>query len=295
MQYNAVNDPRLNNSIVAANYEIDEAVTAGAMSAEDGALLKDFNSQGLTQFIKRNPETGKVEFDWDALDNMGNGDGSDSGSVKAPEGSKYGDTFSQGDALYVNKGEQGVQKLNTEYVLDDSYDPFGADLDLTKAIITSGDKTSEYYKTAMTKIERQIKTNPSSVPITLLADNENLYNYVKGSDFTSSPKPTQDRGAAGLGHTDGEGLGKNYYTVSGIPQNGNAYVNLDAVAGLEGGLYYIGTRQNEGLPVYDRSHYQITNVKTGKTHTLTVDQQGVRIDHKTHIGSTKDDYYIGHS
>jgi hypothetical protein len=67
MQYKAANDPKINNSIVASKYAIDQAVASGAMSAEDGQLLNDFNSSGMTQFLTRDPTTGKVTIDYDEL------------------------------------------------------------------------------------------------------------------------------------------------------------------------------------------------------------------------------------
>jgi hypothetical protein len=63
-QVTAVNDPKLTNDIVASNAQIDEAVASGAMSVEDGNLLKDFTSNGMTQYLKRDPTTGRVTFDY---------------------------------------------------------------------------------------------------------------------------------------------------------------------------------------------------------------------------------------
>jgi hypothetical protein len=65
-QIRAARDVRINTEIGAMNYQIDQLVASGQMKPEDAALLKDFNSGGWTQFLVRDPATGKPKFDANA-------------------------------------------------------------------------------------------------------------------------------------------------------------------------------------------------------------------------------------
>lgn len=66
-QLDAANDPRLNDLLTATNYQVDQWVSGGIMSADDGQLVKDFAAQGLFQNLKRDPETGKVVIDLETV------------------------------------------------------------------------------------------------------------------------------------------------------------------------------------------------------------------------------------
>lgn len=62
-QRKAANDPRLTNAITATNDQIDQALAAGSIDQETAELLKGATTAGLLMGFKKNPETGKVEFD----------------------------------------------------------------------------------------------------------------------------------------------------------------------------------------------------------------------------------------
>lgn len=80
-QVKAARDVRVNTEIGAMNYQIDELVASGQMKPEDAALLKDFNSGGMTQFLVRDPATGKVKFDVNAYLASVNGETSNPSDV----------------------------------------------------------------------------------------------------------------------------------------------------------------------------------------------------------------------
>jgi hypothetical protein len=54
------------NAIVTFNNDIDYAITSGAMTPEEGAMLKDINSKGILQFYKRDAN-GNLVFDFEAM------------------------------------------------------------------------------------------------------------------------------------------------------------------------------------------------------------------------------------
>jgi hypothetical protein len=110
-QVKAARDVRVNTEIGAMNYQIDELVASGQMKPEDAALLKDFNSGGMTQFLVRDPATGKVKFDATAY--LASVSGGTSGgtvapgtstikgvNVTTPEGKEEGDIFEKDGKVY---------------------------------------------------------------------------------------------------------------------------------------------------------------------------------------------------
>lgn len=85
-QVKAARDVRINTEIGAMNYQIDQLVASGQMKPEDAALLKDFNSGGMTQFLVRDPATGKVTFDANAYLASVSGDSTKKGTIEGQGG-----------------------------------------------------------------------------------------------------------------------------------------------------------------------------------------------------------------
>lgn len=85
-QIRAARDVRINTEIGAFNYQIDQLVASGQMKPEDAALLKDFNSGGWTQFLVRDPATGKVKFDANAYLASVSGDSTEKGTIEGQGG-----------------------------------------------------------------------------------------------------------------------------------------------------------------------------------------------------------------
>lgn len=85
-QIRAARDVRINTEIGAFNYQIDQLVASGQMKPEDAALLKDFNSGGMTQFLVRDPATGKVKFDANAYLASVSGDSTEKGTIEGQGG-----------------------------------------------------------------------------------------------------------------------------------------------------------------------------------------------------------------
>lgn len=156
MQLQAANDPRLNNQIVASNYEIDQAVAAGVMNAEDAELLKDFNTQGLTQFLTRDPTTGKVVMNWNAFSatmnptaGTGTGTGTGTGGTQMPAAptqvppasvpadAKPGQAFTSDDGSIYKVDNKGNGVLVTFDPANS--DPWGPDADVIAKQAKPGD------------------------------------------------------------------------------------------------------------------------------------------------------------
>lgn len=131
MQVKAITDPRLTNSIVASYYEIDQAITAGVYSAEEGQLLKDFNAQGLLQFIKRD-EDGNAVFDYETLRRLvgeeGNGEGGDGD----------GESDSQLSQETIDAAQYTPSQMTVKQVKD-VFAAYKTDPDSVKDVITNAD------------------------------------------------------------------------------------------------------------------------------------------------------------
>jgi hypothetical protein len=110
-QIRAARDVRINTEIGAMNYQIDQLVASGQMKPEDAALLKDFNSGGWTQFLVRDPATGKPKFDANAYlaslsgeTEDGTIEGQGGVKIKIPTDASGNPTKNNGDYFY---GEDG--------------------------------------------------------------------------------------------------------------------------------------------------------------------------------------------
>jgi hypothetical protein len=100
-QLKAARDVRVNTEQGALNYQIDQQIAQGVMTPEQGELLKGFNLSQLTNFLVKDPTTGKVTFDTAAYLKSVSGSGADTNSIIDPA---TGKTRTEG-SVYV--GEDG--------------------------------------------------------------------------------------------------------------------------------------------------------------------------------------------
>ena len=150
-QVTAVNDPKLTNEIVIWNTQIDEAVASGVMTAEDGKLLKDFVVGGMTQYLKRDPTTGKVTFDYAQYTKdtqaspstvITNNNGT---PATIPDDKKStGSVFLSEGIVYEVGADGTAQALTYDPELDD---PFGK---TAEQIISQGKDGNAQYQVIMT-------------------------------------------------------------------------------------------------------------------------------------------------
>jgi hypothetical protein len=136
-QLDAVNDPRLNNEIVAATSAIDEAVANGSMSQDSAAFAKQFIQDSMS---------GKMYVDWEK---------NDDGTYKI-KGVKTAD----GSAVTVNVGDNSTPKTPAEE--KSAYDTFKSSWKGTGTMPTQAEwtaagspKSSDEYKTAQATKETE--------------------------------------------------------------------------------------------------------------------------------------------
>ncbi|RPH88490.1 MAG: hypothetical protein EHM66_00340 [Deltaproteobacteria bacterium] len=146
-QVKAARDVRLNTEIGAFNYQIDSLVSSGQMRQEDAALLKDFNTGGLTQYLTRDPATGKVTFDYAKLE-ADTGSSSGTSTVKVPEGKEQDDIFEEGDKVYrVDADGKAVAVNSKDLTWDDlKGQNLGSDSKAYSAVLENTEKLDLQYK-----------------------------------------------------------------------------------------------------------------------------------------------------
>lgn len=136
-QIKAAKDVRLTTENGAFNYQVDQQVASGIYTAEQGELLKTFNSSQLTNFLVKDPTTGAVTFDTAAyLKSVDS-----TSDTTPPSGTTPGSTYVKDGKVY--QADSTTSSTELTFNADDPWD------EENSKILKAGEEDNPYYKTIM--------------------------------------------------------------------------------------------------------------------------------------------------
>jgi hypothetical protein len=152
------------NTTLMANKQVEQLVSSGTITADQGKLLTDFNSQGGSQYLQRNPD-GTVSVNWDKYNKdmnisgtTGTGGGTVAKDVTVPVDPSTGKPFAQ-DKSFVDNGKLytvNSQNQPEETTFDPSTDePTGTK---AKSILAAGQTGNPLYQEVYDSVKSAAKS-----------------------------------------------------------------------------------------------------------------------------------------